>query len=82
MQEKKPGKIIILAGGTGIYPFIDTIDILYKKMLVEQNHPMKERILEMDPAVANPHLDKFHFVIYASFTSYIDLHPMTFFQIS
>ena len=41
LQEKKPGKIIILAGGTGIFPFIDTIDILYKKALVDQNHPMK-----------------------------------------
>ena len=41
LQEKKPGKIIILAGGTGIYPFIDTIDILYKRYLVSINHEKK-----------------------------------------
>jgi hypothetical protein len=28
------GKIIIVTGGTGIFPFIDFIDILFKKSLV------------------------------------------------
>ena len=41
LQDKKPGKIIILAGGTGFYPFIDLIDILYKKALCEDNHERK-----------------------------------------
>ena len=82
LQEKKIGKVIILAGGTGIYPFIDTIDILYKKTLVDQNHSMKKRILEMDPAVADPCLDNFRFLIYASFTNHSDLHPMTLYQIN
>ena len=82
LQEKNPGKIILLAGGTGIYPFIDTIDVLYKKALVDQEHPMKERILEMNPAVTDPCLDSFNFVIYASFTSHSDLHPMTLHQLN
>ena len=79
LQEKNPGKIILLAGGTGIYPFIDTIDVLYKKAL---EHPIKEMILEMNPAVTDPCLDSFNFVIYASFTSQSDLHPMTLYQLN
>ena len=82
LHQKKPGKIILLAGGTGVYPFIDTIDILYKKALVDQNHPMKHKILEMDPAVADPCLNKFSFLIYASFNSHLDIHPMTLHQLS
>ena len=74
--------MIILAGGTGIYPFIDTIDILYKKALVDQNHPMKQRILEMDPAVEDPCLNDFCFLIYASFSSHLDMHPITLYQLN
>ena len=82
LQEKKPGKIFLLAGGTGIYPFIDTIDILYKKALVDQNHAMKQKILEKDPAVADPCLNDFSFTVYASFNSHLDMHPMTLWQLS
>jgi len=30
---KHDGKIIIVAGGTGMFPFIDFIDLLFKKFL-------------------------------------------------
>ena len=53
LQEKKPGKIIILAGGTGIYPFIDTIDVLYKRYLVSINHEKKEKTLLLNPGLSN-----------------------------
>ena len=82
LQEKKPGKIILMAGGTGIYPFIDTIDILYKKALVDQNHSMKQKILETNPAVVDACLNNFSFLVYASFNSHLDMHPMTLFQLS
>jgi hypothetical protein len=32
------GNIIFLAGGTGIFPFCDTIDLLYKELLVSKNN--------------------------------------------
>lgn len=31
LPDTKPGKIIIVAGGTGIFPFCDLIDLLYKE---------------------------------------------------
>ena len=45
LNEQKPGKIIIFAGGTGVYPYIDTFDILYKKLLCDQGHSLKNKIL-------------------------------------
>jgi hypothetical protein len=45
LQEKKEGKVYIFAGGTGIYPFIDVIDILFKKGIVAQGHTLKQKIL-------------------------------------
>jgi hypothetical protein len=35
-----PGRIIFLAGGTGHFPFCDTIDLLCKESLVERGHPL------------------------------------------
>lgn len=34
----KPGKVLIVAGGTGLYPFSDLIDLLFKSQLV-RDHP-------------------------------------------
>lgn len=28
------GKVVIVAGGTGMFPFIDFIDLLFKKVLI------------------------------------------------
>jgi hypothetical protein len=33
--ELNPGKIIIVAGGTGIFPFCDLIDLLFKNHLIK-----------------------------------------------
>ena len=32
------GKVVIMTGGTGIYPFLDFIDILFKHALVKESH--------------------------------------------
>ena len=69
LAEQMPGKIILFAGGTGIYPFIDTIDALFKKSLCDQNHQMKNKILEMNPAVNDISFAKNQFSIYTSFNS-------------
>lgn len=36
-----PGKIIILAAGTGLYPFCDFIDLLFKSQLLLEDHELK-----------------------------------------
>ena len=80
LHEKKPGTIFLVAGGTGVYPFIDLIDVLFKKMLVEQNHNSRQKILESTPAVQDVMLSTFKFVFMASFNSLTDLHPITQYQ--
>ena len=49
LHEKPAGKIIIFAGGTGICPFIDLIDVLFKRTLCQQGHSLKNRILNLNP---------------------------------
>ena len=43
---------------------------------------MKNKILELNPAVADPCLNNFSFVVLASFNSHLDMHPMTLYQLS
>lgn len=35
------GRIIIVAGGTGLYPFSDLIDLLFKATLIKLNPSLK-----------------------------------------
>lgn len=34
IDKLQPGRIVIFAGGTGIFPFIDLIDILFKTIVI------------------------------------------------
>lgn len=38
LATTKSGRIIIVAGGTGLFPFSDLIDLLYKSVLINENH--------------------------------------------
>jgi NAD(P)H-flavin reductase len=42
LNEVKHGKVIIVAGGTGIYPFSDLIDLLYKNKKLAENINLKQ----------------------------------------
>jgi hypothetical protein len=33
---------VIIAGGTGMYPFSDLIDLLYKDQLIKEKHEMAD----------------------------------------
>lgn len=35
LTHTKPGRIIIVAGGTGLYPYSDFIDLLFKEELIK-----------------------------------------------
>ena len=43
--ELTPGKIIIVAGGTGLYPFCDLIDLLFKSLLLTTQPELTTMIL-------------------------------------
>lgn len=44
-----PGKIIVLAAGTGLYPFCDLIDLLFKSQILLEDHESKQKILKNNP---------------------------------
>lgn len=41
--------IVIYAGGTGLYPYSDLIDLLFKAKIVEEGHELSNIILESNP---------------------------------
>lgn len=56
-----PGRIIIIAGGTGLFPFSDLIDLLYKAELIKNNLGLKREILELSPMLAGNPFNEFTF---------------------
>lgn len=34
LNDQNPNHVIMFAGGTGIYPYADTIDLLFKSLLI------------------------------------------------
>lgn len=46
--ELKPGKVIIMTGGTGVYPFCDLIDLIFKEALMKKKPGIRHKIIESD----------------------------------
>lgn len=42
LQEVEPGDVMLFSGGTGLHPYCDLIDLLYKDMLIQQHHPLSQ----------------------------------------
>ena len=82
LHDMPPGRIIILAGGTGFHPFCDLIDLLYKSYLVEGRHPKSSHIENMDPIVKNNPFNRHKFSVYVSMDHSYQIHPVTIFQLS
>ena len=80
LNLKAPGLIVVIAGGTGIYPFIDLIDVLFKSVLIKQNPSIKQKVLQLTPAADDPHLNSFKFLFLLGFESFFDMHPITKYQ--
>ena len=80
--ELRPGKIIIIAGGTGLYPFGDLIDLLFKNHLLQTRPDLKSILLEKDPILKTNPFDKFTFELYLAVGSLDDIHPLTLAQLN
>lgn len=42
LDELPPGQLLMFAGGTGLNPFADVVDVLFKEMLVSESHPLSQ----------------------------------------
>lgn len=70
LHELNKGNIIILSGGTGLYPFSDLIDLVFKELLIMEKHPLSPKITSLDPVTSQTTLiNKFAFTIYSAVES-------------
>ena len=82
MLSVQPGHIIIVAGGTGIYPFCDLIDLLFKNYLLHTYPHLIKQILTADPILVSNPFNSFRFTLYLSVNYVEDLHPLTFAELN
>ncbi len=78
----KPGKVVIVAGGTGIYPFADLIDLLFKDEIMKQEPSLAETIIELSPVLKKDIFKSLSFLLLAAFNNFDDIHPITFHQMA
>lgn len=45
LGEIKEGKIVIVSGGTGFFPFCDLVDLLFKQLLIKKLPKLRRVIL-------------------------------------
>jgi hypothetical protein len=81
LDVTKPGKIVIVAGGTGLFPFSDFIDLLFKEVYLEESKTHREEILQTSPVLSSTPFKKFSFVLLAAINDAEDLHPITHSQL-
>ena len=78
----RPGKIIIVAGGTGLYPFGDLIDLLFKSMLLSTRPELRDILLQNDPILQINPFSNFIFSFYIAVGNLDDIHPITLAQLN
>lgn len=72
--------IVVFAGGTGLYPYSDLIDLLFKAKLVREEHQLSSMILESDPLLKKRPFEGMHFTFYIAVNELDELHPVTLYE--
>ena len=81
LASTMPGRIIMVVGGTGLFPFSDLIDLLYKVELMSDSIGLKREIVELSPILARSPFEKYSFEMLAAFSSIDDIHEITLQQL-
>ena len=71
-----------MAGGTGLFPFCDIIDLLFKTLLLSTRPELANILLSNDPVLRNNPFSSFNFTIYLAVGSMGDIHPLTWAQLN
>lgn len=82
LEDTKAGRIIVVAGGTGLFPFSDFIDLLFKAQAVQEGHKLSQELLKADPVLKQRPFEKFEFVFLIAINEPEDIHPITFSQLT
>ncbi len=71
-----------MVGGTGLFPFCDLIDLLFKDTFIKNcNTQSKVQILKENPVLSQRPFDKFLFRFFGSFNQIEDIPKITLHQI-
>lgn len=68
-------------GGTGLFPFSDLIDLLFKAQLISQNHEKSNVFVQNDPILRKKPFNKYFFVFLIALNEPEDIHPITLSQL-
>lgn len=53
LHEVPPGIVLMLAAGTGINPFCDLIDLVFKESLILERHPLSGELTKNDSILSS-----------------------------
>lgn len=81
LDTAHPGRIVIVTGGTGLFPFSDLIDLLFKTQIIEEGHKLTRQLLTADPLLQHKPFEKWFFVFLIAVAAPEDIHPITFDQL-
>jgi hypothetical protein len=70
-----------VTGGTGLYPFSDFIDLLYKEQLMKDRPELSYDILKVSPILKDHPFKNFTFELLAAFGHVEDMHIITLEQL-
>jgi hypothetical protein len=81
-QIPSKGKVIIVCGGTGILPFCDFIDLLFKRTKFLKSPSLSNSLSKNDPLVAKDFIKEREFVLYCAAENALELPALTLYQIN
>ncbi len=85
LETTNPGKIIVVAGGTGLFPFSDLIDLLFKDAFIKNNstnNRVADSIYSISAILKRKPFDGFSFTFLIAVNYPEDIHPITMAQLS
>lgn len=85
LETTNPGKIIVVAGGTGLFPFSDLIDLLFKDAFIKNNstnNRIADSIYNNSAILKRNPFDGFSFTFLIAVNYPEDIHPITMAQLS
>jgi len=85
LETTNPGKIVVVAGGTGLFPFSDLIDLLFKDAFIKNNstnNRVADSIYSNSTILKRKPFDGFSFTFLIAVNYPEDIHPITMAQLS
>lgn len=74
--------MIFVAGGTGLLPFCDLIDLLFKQELIRRQPEFKNEVLEKNKILRSGFLERNIFLFYIAVNYLSEIHPIILNQLN